>query len=100
MYSLWQQGPAARGNTGAASACRRGVIRYVNKSGGMAQPHKGDRAQIMCRPALDVYAEIRSRASARGMSMSQYAADVLAQHVGRPDLVRDLGDREVLPLAM
>ncbi len=34
------------------------------------------------------------------MSMSQYAADVLAQHVGRPDLVRELNDREVLPLAI
>lgn len=60
----------------------------------MAQPHKGDRAQIMCRPVLPVYEEIRARAAARGMSMSQYAADVLAQHVGRADLVRELDDRE------
>lgn len=66
----------------------------------MAQPHKGDRAQIMCRPVLPVYEEIRRRASARGMSMSQYAADVLAEHVGRPDLVRELAAREGLPLAM
>jgi len=34
------------------------------------------------------------------MSISQYIADVLAHHVGRADLVRDLGDREVLPLAI
>lgn len=65
----------------------------------MAQPHKGDRAQIMARPAQPVYEEIRRRAQARGgMSMSQYAADVFAVHVGREDLVRELGDREVLPL--
>ncbi|ORB60678.1 toxin-antitoxin system [Mycolicibacterium tusciae] len=66
----------------------------------MAQPHKGDRAQIMCRPVLPVYEEIRARAAALGMSMSQYAADVLAQHVGRADLVRELERREGLPLAM
>lgn len=66
----------------------------------MAQPHKGDRAQIMCRPALPVYEDIRARAAARGMSMSQYVADVLALYTGHADLVRDLGEREVLPLAM
>ena len=33
--------------------------------------------------------------------VSQYLADVLAEHVGRPDLVRELGrNEEVLPLAM
>lgn len=65
----------------------------------MAQPHKGDRAQIMARPVQPVYEEIQRRAQARGMSNSQYAADVLALHVSRPDLVRELGDRDVLPLA-
>jgi hypothetical protein len=40
-------------------------------------------------------------AHAAGMSVSQYLADVLAEHVGRPDLVRELGrHEEVLPLAM
>lgn len=66
----------------------------------MAQPHKGDRAQIMCRPVLPVYSEIRRLAEEHGMSMSQYAADVLAAHVGRPDLIRELDNQEVLPLAM
>lgn len=67
----------------------------------MAQPHKGDRAQIMCRPLLPVYEEVRARATAKGISMSQYAADVLAEHVGRPDLVRELSRAdEGLPLAM
>ncbi|AOS95142.1 MULTISPECIES: hypothetical protein [Mycobacterium avium complex (MAC)] len=66
----------------------------------MAQPHKGDRVLIGVRPTLPVYDEVRRRAAALGMSMSQYAADVLAQHVGRPDLVRELNDREVLPLAI
>jgi len=66
---------------------------------GMAQPHKGDRAQIMCRPRLPVYEEIRRRAAESGLSMSQYVADLLATHVGMPELVREL-DKEVLPLAV
>jgi hypothetical protein len=37
-----------------------------------------------------VYDEIKRRAADRGLSISQYAADVLAQHVGRSDLVREL----------
>ncbi len=65
----------------------------------MAQPHKGDRAQIMCRPVMPVYEEIRRRAAERGMSMSQYSADLLAIAVGHPEAVREL-DKEVLPLAM
>jgi hypothetical protein len=33
--------------------------------------------------------------------MGQYVADVLAEHTGHPDLVRELNkEREVLPLAM
>jgi hypothetical protein len=32
--------------------------------------------------------------------VSQYLADLLAVHVGRPDLVSDDGRREALPLAM
>lgn len=66
----------------------------------MAQPHKGDRVLIGVRPTLPVYNEVRRRAAELGMSMSQYAADVLAEHVGRPDQVRDLNDRKALPLAM
>jgi hypothetical protein len=62
----------------------------------IGRPSKGDRAEIMCRALLPVYEEIRRRAADRGMSISQYTADVLAQHVGRDDLVREL-DREVLP---
>ncbi len=67
----------------------------------MAQPHKGDRVLLASRPPKSVYEEIRDRATARGISISQYAADVLAQHVGRPDLVAELGrEKEGLPLAM
>ena len=43
---------------------------------------------------------IAERAAAAGVPVSQYLADLLAVHVGRPDLVSDDGRREVLPLAM
>ena len=40
-----------------------------------------------------------SSAADRGMSVSQYVADLLAIQAGHPELVREL-DKEVLPLAM
>jgi predicted DNA-binding ribbon-helix-helix protein len=66
----------------------------------MAQPNKGDRVVTVTRLARPVWSDVSQAAADRGMSISQYIADVLANHVGRADLVRDLGDREVLPLAM
>lgn len=49
----------------------------------------------MVRAAHPVYEFVRAAAAAHGVSMSQYVADVLAEHAGRPDLVRDL-NQEVL----
>ncbi|ASW93265.1 toxin-antitoxin system [Mycobacterium marseillense] len=63
--------------------------------------HKGDRAQIMARPDRIVYDIVKRESAARGIPMGQYVADVLASHVGHPELVRELNkDTEVLPLAM
>lgn len=63
--------------------------------------HKGDRAQIMARPDRIVYDIVKQEAAARGIPMGQYVADVLAAHVGHPELVRELNKKmEVLPLAM
>jgi hypothetical protein len=61
--------------------------------------HKGDRAQIMARPDRIVYDIVKREAAIRGIPMGQYVADVLAAHVGHPELMREL-NREVLPLAM
>lgn len=69
----------------------------------MAQPHKGPRRQVISRMPDSVYELIAVRAADAGsVSVSQYIADVMAIHVGRPDEVRSLGRRqpEVLPLAM
>lgn len=67
----------------------------------MAQHHKGPRRQIATRVHDDVFDVVRDRSTARGLSMSQWIADVLAEYVGRPDLVRELNrNSEELPLAM
>ncbi|TXH18580.1 MAG: toxin-antitoxin system [Mycobacterium sp.] len=67
----------------------------------MAQPHKGERTLIASRAPQPVFDAVAKAAAEHGISISAYVADVLAVHVGRPDLVRDLGHRtEELPLAM
>lgn len=63
--------------------------------------HKGDRVLIQSRPLRPVWEAIHERAAGAGVPVSQYLADLLAVHVGRPDLVSE-SDRkqEGLPLAM
>ncbi len=57
----------------------------------MARPSKGTRHTL--KLSLDSFVRngIASQASEFGLSASQYVADRLAIHVGRPDLVRELG---------
>ena len=63
--------------------------------------HKGDRAQIMARPDRIVYEIVKTKAAELGIPMGQYVADVLAEHTGHPELVRELNQQpEVLPLAV
>lgn len=52
--------------------------------------YKGERAQIMARPAKIVYDIVRARSNELGIPMGQYVADVLAEHVGHPELMREL----------
>lgn len=68
----------------------------------MPAPHKGDRLAHTIRPPRAVSDALRDEAASHGLSLSQYVADLLAIHVGRPDLARDLGRPEEgrLPLAM
>lgn len=78
---------------------------YPPRVNPIGRPSKGDRGRINCRLAQPVHEEVRRRAAALGIPMSQYMADVLAQHVGRADLVRELTpDQEsregAAPLAM
>lgn len=63
----------------------------------MAQLPKGSRAQVGPRLPIEVYEVVRQRAEENDMSMSQYVADVMALHVGRPDLVLELGKPRRVP---
>ena len=63
--------------------------------------HTGDRGQISTRPARIVYETVKAEAAALGIPMGQYVADLLAEHTGHPELVRELNKtQEGLPLAM
>lgn len=63
------------------------------------RPHKGDRALIQARPFDEVLRLVISRQHAAGIKeLSPYIADVLAIHVGREDLVAELGCKPSLPL--
>lgn len=67
----------------------------------MPAEHKGDRLAHTIRPPRAVSDALRAEAASHGLSLSQYVADLLAIHVGLPDLARDLGrSDEGLPLAM
>jgi hypothetical protein len=55
--------------------------------------------ELLTRPERIVSDKIKQKAAARGISVSQYVADLLAVHAGHPELVREL-DKEVMPLAM
>ncbi|ASL14568.1 hypothetical protein MYCOZU2_02151 [Mycobacterium intracellulare subsp. chimaera] len=54
---------------------------------------------LQSRPVREVWDAVHARAAEAGTSVSQYVADLLAEHVGRPDLIRET-QREALPLAM
>lgn len=67
-----------------ASHCRRG-----------GRPHKGDRVLLIPVVPYSVWGEIHQEAAASGLPDSQYVANLLAEYVGRPDLVSNT--REKLP---
>lgn len=70
------------------TACRSSHVTVTCRIlGGMARPHKGLRKQIKSEiidPA--VKAELLSLASYYGLELSPYVADLMAIHVGKPEL--------------
>lgn len=70
----------------------------------MSRASKGDRVVTTARLARPVWELVTERAAAAGVSVSAYVSDVMAEHVGRGDLVAELGRRPIaeglLPLAM
>lgn len=65
----------------------------------MGRKHKGDRLLLQTRPHPYVVARVEERRRRLHISsLSQYIADVLALHVGRPQLAMELGRTDELPL--
>lgn len=60
----------------------------------MAQPYKGERPAFIVVIDLAVRREIHTLATDSKLTVSQFVADHLALHVGRPDLVEALGKGE------
>jgi hypothetical protein len=66
----------------------------------VARPSKGDRAAYMVRAQDDLARHLAERVAATGVSsLSQYVADLLAIHVGLPNLVRELNTPTVADTA-
>ena len=61
--------------------------------------HLGPRHVVTTRLPIEVCEAVDAAAAERGIDRSTYLADVIAAHVGRPDLMRHL-NKEVLLLAM
>lgn len=97
--------------SGADSASLRRVVRHLRytcvmlhqdthwqgKHGGDPMPahNLGDRRAITTRVPSELLDTLNdARVAAHVTTMSQYVADVLAQHVGRPELIRELGRKE------
>lgn len=65
----------------------------------MPQQNKGPRKAVKARAPEEIIATIERKAREAGCSsVSQYVSDVLCLVADRPDLVRELNQREVLPL--
>ena len=86
---------------------RPDLVRDLDKQGGLdlsPEPLASGASSVppllQTRTQRPVWEAVRARAAAAGLSAAQYLADVVALHVGRPDLVRNLGKGEGLPLAM
>lgn len=59
------------------------------------RPHKGDRVLLQTRPHPEVARLVEARQRNSGVSsLSQYIADVLALHAGRPELAIELATGE------
>lgn len=61
------------------------------------RPHLGPRDVVFTRLLLAVCDAVDAAAAEHGIDRSPYLADVIAEHVGRPDLMRWL-DQGLLPL--
>lgn len=69
----------------------------ATKQTGPGRPSFGTRMRVPVRMAPEVYEALRVEAKSRGISMSQYLADLAAIDLGLPQAVSQLGDQEAIP---
>lgn len=72
----------------------------VTRVHGMPRPSKGDRDIMVTRPARAVGDAVRARAAARGVSISEYIAAVLASDAGLAHLAPLPAPRDEAELPM
>lgn len=58
----------------------------MTRRGSGGRPSKGERDLLVTRPAAPIGQAIRARADASELTISEYIARLLAEHVGLPDL--------------
>lgn len=69
----------------------------ATKQSRAGRPSLGERTRVPVRMPSDVYEALRIEAKSRGISMSQYMADLAAMHLGLPEAVMKLDDQEAIP---
>lgn len=69
----------------------------ATKQPGPGRPSFGTRMRVPVRMAPEVYEALRVEAKSRGVSMSQYLADLAAIDLGLPQAVSRLDDQEAIP---
>lgn len=61
------------------------------------RPSLGERMRVPVRMTPEVHEALRIEAKSRGVSMSQYLADLAAIHLGLPEAVLKLDSQEAIP---
>jgi predicted HicB family RNase H-like nuclease len=65
----------------------------------LGRPSLGERMRVPVRMPPEVYEALRVEAKSRGISMSQYMADLAAIHLGLPQAALKLDQQEEIPAA-
>ena len=68
----------------------------ATKQRGPGRPSFGERKRVPVRMAPEVYEALRVEARSRGVSMSQYLADLAAINLGLPEAVVPPADEEAI----
>lgn len=66
--------------------------------GRMGRKSKGERGLVICRPSLRLSEAVRAEARKRNLSISDYAASALAEHLGMPEEAPIQPERAQLPM--